>query len=178
MGSHRAIRAQNAPARHAAIRVMLHRRARRWCEESDTLAVVVAFEVAAIRLATIKTFLYAWCTSKRFRQPWRACLVGCNGAGDEQSHYLSCPAGGLVREVALMHDVGANRTYLLLMAAGMSDEIGLRAALVLDLLLVAFDRRRLSGTANARLLIAGRLKELRRWHVALRDLQLVGPMLA
>lgn len=129
-----------------------------------------------LNVSLLRTSLCGWCTAARLGLPVRGCLFGCAGGVDEQSHYLLCVRGEVVRVVALCYPRDERCMEWLLLGLARGGTWRLRVRLVFDLLLHAFDARRHGAQSGARQLVLARLKELRRRHTAIRTLELRSPV--
>lgn len=119
-----------------------------------------------LRCSLLRSFLFGWCTAARYGGPPRTCQFGCAEGQDEQSHYLACLHGEIVRVVLFADPLGELCMGRLLLGLERGGTWRRRTLLVFDLLLHAFDVCRHGSRATPRQLALSRLKELRRRHPA------------
>lgn len=171
----RRCREEQAHSRSCALDVTLRRRLQNWgAERAERLVGVVRSAMIAsvpkkLRASFLKAVVYGWCTAAPFGPPRRRCLYRCPGGADEQLHYLVCPLAEVVRAVVLDYSLAAPCMERLLLGLAGGDILRLRILLVLDLLLFAYDARRVGSLASTRQLVLARLKELRRRHPIIRE---------
>ena len=92
-------RALAAPARRAALAARPRERLRKWFSvpslslaslDLDSLRSFLDSLPPAWRWALFKTWTGGWVTDTRLRNPQLGCLLGCSGALDSLSHYITC----------------------------------------------------------------------------------------
>lgn len=164
-------------ARRRELDTVLLRRMRRWDADTPEALMGALFSFVKIKpppelvCTILRTALYGWCTSSRFRSGQNGCLLHCGAAeSDCQTHYVRCPrwqawATNLLRvgEIVLH-----GTTSALLRSHAMPLSVSLRVSAALDFALFAVDKARHGATENPDMLMSSRLQEMVRRHSARR----------
>lgn len=167
--------------REEVILSVLAARARRWTITPD--ALVASFlkltrtppPPPELIASSLRTLVHAWCTSSRFTQGVKHCHFCQAPDCDRQHHCLACHV--VRRWIGDRFGIAAqpgdcDMHAWLLGELGGHGQVAMRAAVILDAALFAFDAVRNPVEADANSLLGARLKEARRRHPQARAVEL------